>query len=588
MLKKIVLLPILLSFSLLAFAQGPINFSVSTDARQVILGQQFEVYFTLTNANGSDFTPPNFRYFDVISGPNRSISTSNINGRWSKELTYTFILQPKTTGQFPVKSASIKADGKTLKTTSLTIEVLRRKNSTAKTQDELESEIGKDVFIKAITNVEEAKVGEQITIDYVVYTKRDIENYNIIFESEYPGFYAQEIRRYNNRPIKEVVDGVQYVTKILRRVALYPQQAGLLTVDPLEMEIAIIIDGQKNRRRSFFYTPEVTRIKVKTNPVKISVGSLPENPPVSYSGAVGTYKLRANIPRTNVSTDDAISVKMEITGNGDVKQVQAPNLNLPADTFEVYEPKILDESVFETAGILNGKKVWEYLILPKKPGQFTLQPEFTYYDVDSSAYVTLKGNNYPIYVRKGQNRKASSIVQEDAVNTQEDIRFIKTQTSLQQRSEPFFRSPFFYSLFSFPLLLLGGVFVYQKIQAKKSNVDLSVLKSQRARAQAKKRLEAAEGLMKANKASGFYDEVSKSLFGYVCDKLQIPLSQLTKANVREKLKGLNVADQHITRFMEIIKTCEMALFAGKDNSQAMQQTYKDALEVVTDIEKEVG
>ncbi len=588
MFKQLLILIQFIGLSAVLSAQGPINFSASTDARQVILGETFEVYFTLTNANGTEFTPPDFNYFKILSGPSRSISTSNVNGRWSKEETYSFTLQPKTTGKFPIKTSTIKADGRTLKTSSIVIEVLKRKNSTALTQSELDAQIGKQVFIRAVPSVESAKVGEQITLDYIVYTQRDIENYNILTESEYDGFFLQEIRRYNNRSMKEVIDGEQYVTKVLRRVALYPQQAGLLTVDPMEMEIAILMEGEKKKRRSFFYTPAVTRIKVFTDPLKISVGSLPDGAPMSFSGAVGSYKMRADIPRANVSTDDAISLRMEITGNGDVKQVQAPDLNLPTEIFEIYEPKVLDESVFETAGIINGKKIWEYLIIPKKVGQFQIQPAFTFYDVDSSAYVTLKGNNYPIYVRKGQARQSSSIVQKEEELAEQNIRSIKMDTKLRKAKGPFYSSGIFYTFLILPLFLLGGVVVYQQAQNKKANIDINVLKSQRARAQAKKRMTTAEEYMNNNKASGFYDEVSKSLFGYICDKLQIPLAELTKANVKDKLTALNVNASHIDRFMQIINTCEMALFAGKDNSAAMKQTYKDALEVVTDIESEIG
>jgi hypothetical protein len=580
---KIKTLFFVLLVPLLSWTQN-VRFEAVSDARQVVLGGTFQVEFTIYNGNGTNFTPPPFRNFEILSGPNESSRVSIINGKSSQSYGLSYVLQPKRVGKFTIGPATVQVDGKTLRSSPLSLEVVKGRNSKATTKEELDEELSDGVFIKAIINKGMSKIGEQTVIDYKLFTSRNIESYNVVQESEYPSFFAHEVRRFNSRQIQEVINGVQYTTKVIKRVALFPQQAGIFSIDPLVMNISVTMG--ETHRRSIFSMPKVTTFSIETDPMEIKVEPLPKAPP-TFSGAVGNFQMRTTVNREKLTTDDAISLRMYINGNGDIKQVQAPPLEIP-DNFEIYDPKELEESNYEENSELAGKKVFEYLILPNEPGDYNLEAAFTYYDPDSAAYITLRSQSFPIKVSKGTLGRQQRSAEITDPETKADIRFIKTEVNLDNNPFTFLGSGLFWSLFALPFLLLGGVFVLQRIEAQKANIDPILLKRNHAVKIAQKRLEQAQQFMQAGDSKHFYDEVSRASFGYICDKLNIPFSELSKQNVRSKLHSLQVDDTRIEKFMSVVKTCEMALFAGKDNAEAMQSTYDQALEVIVEIEEQVG
>lgn len=567
-------------------AQANVSFEATTDARQIVLSGYFTATFTIENAEGTDFRPPNFKDFNVISGPSMTTSMRIENGRRSESRGLSYQLQPKKIGKFTIGSATIKVNGKTLRTQPFNIEVVKGKNSKATTREDLDAELGNDVFIRAEVNTTEARIGEQIILDYKLYTTRNIESYNLISESQYDGFFAQDVRRFNGRVVKEVVDGKQFSTKILKRVALFPQQAGKLTIDPMDMQLYINSESP-NQRRSVFFLPKMTPVRVNTDELKIDVMSLPSDMPPTFTGAVGQFNIRASISRTKLTTDDAILLRLDINGNGDVKQIQAPPL-LISENFEVYDPKVLEENSFESNGEYNVKKTFEYTVLPKEPGTYDLSVAFSYFDTDSLMYKTLNTDTLQITVGKGVlgTRRTPRAV-ESAVS-KEDIRFIKLETDLKKERYKFLGSGLFWTLFILPILFLVGVVVQKQILSGRDAVDISILKRRRAKKVAEKRLSLSRKFLENNDSKAFYDEVSKASFGYICDKLSIPLSDLTKDNVFEKLRFLKVSEENISLFMKTIQTCEMALFAGKDNADAMSETYHSAINVIAKIEEEIG
>lgn len=569
---------------ILGMAQDNVGFVASTDARQVVLGGSFQVEFTIQNAEGSNFNPPSFRDFEVLGGPNSSRRVSIVNGVKSSSTGFTYSLQPKKIGTFTIGAATININGKTYRTRPLKVDVLKGRNSSASTKQELDKELGDGIFIKAILNKESSKTGEQVIIDYKLYTSRNIESYNVHFESDYPGFFVHEVRRFNGRQMQEVIDGVQYTTKVIKRVALFPQQAGLFDVEPMEMNISVAVDG--SRPRSIFSPPKVTTFRVATDSIQIRVNSLPSPIPQTFTGAVGKFDMRTIINRNKLTTDDAITLRMNINGNGDIKQVQAPILQL-SENFEVYDPKVLEESSYESNGELMGKKVFEYLLLPKNPGRDTIITAFTYYDADSLRYITLESAPFPLDIKKGKLDRKQVIADTNANLKKEDIHGLKKNTNLGKGYCTFLGSGFFWLLFLLPFLLFGGAVVQRQIEIKKGNIDVSELKRKQAVSAAQKRLSQAKTFMDTGNSKAFYDEVSRASFGYVCDKLNIPFSELTKQNINTKMQSLDVREESIQKFMQIVRTCEMALFAGKDNASAMNETYQQALEVISEVEEQI-
>lgn len=550
------------------------RFEAYSDAKQVLLKSYFDVTFTLYDANGGDFTAPRFNNFTVINGPSVSRSTSIINGQMSKEVGYTFTLQPKRIGTFSIGKARIRVGNKTIESKPISISVVQGNSG---------SNAAEELYIEAIPSITEAWVGQQIMLDYKLFTTVQIETQNVISESGYQGFYAQDIRRYDGRVVREVIDGTQYATKVLKRLALFPQQTGKLTVDPLNVQLGAVVEGN-NQRRSFFFSRQIRRIPASTKAIAINVKPLPPNAPNSFTGAVGSFEVKSRINRASVTTDDAISVVLSIRGNGDIKRIQPPALNFPEE-FEVYDPKVIKENSFENLGQLYGEKDIEYLLVPKEPGQYQLTPEFSYFDPDSAKYIVFNENTFAVNVGQGSQQKTAITAAPEPERAQ-DIAYLKVNPGFGP-NRYFQENWSFWLLALLPFLALGGAYTYKQLKAKSDSLDPAILRQRKARKAAQKRLETAKQHLQAGKSRDFYDEISKAMLGYVCDKLQIPRSELTKDNVKERLHALQVADDEIERFMKTIKTCEMALFAGMDNSKAMQETYDETLDLLATVESSI-
>lgn len=575
--RRALTISILLLLPLVSIAQA--SFEAYTDAREVLINSYFEITFTLKNADGKDFSPPSFDNFVVLSGPSQSMSRTIINGKVSREMGFSYTLQPKRTGKCTIGSAKIKANGRTLRTNSLTIKVVEGKDIGA-------SDPTGQIFLRAELNTDQAVIGQQVLLDYKLYTAVNIDSYSILEESDYQGFFAQDLRRFDSPPIREVINGVQYLTKILKRVALFSQQAGVLKVKPLQLELAVLLE-ESGSRNGFLLNRPVKRVIVQSDEISFNVQALPANPPAVFTGAVGNFEANYSLNHIEASTDDVLSLRLVISGNGDIKRVQPPSLML-ADSFEMYDPKVLDESTYEnTNGELTGRKEVEYLILPKHPGNYLIQPSFAYYSPDSGKYVVLSPQTFEVKVSQGSQRPSDVSIAE-GTDPEQDIRYLKLNTNLHKESGRFFGSTSFWVLTILPFLFLSGVILVKRIQNQRGDVDTTQLKIKRARQEALRHLQVAEEHLKTNASRAFYDEVSKSLLGYVCDKLQIPRSALTKDNVKEKLYALNIDKQLIDNFMGIIQTCEIALFSGQDTPTAMHETYQQAVENISKMEEKLG
>ena len=580
MTKRISFLFLFCIFSAFAFAQGKVTFTAQTDAPEVVEGNVFEVYFTLKNAKGAQFRPPNFKGFKKVSGPSRSNSTSIINGKMSSEMSLSYTLMAEKSGKYTLPPASIRAGNKTLSSNPLLITVVKASKPKVGANGQVIS--GEEIFLTAEVSDSVIFVGQQVLVDYKVYTTKNIESYNLISESDYGGVFFQEIRRFNKQAMRVAINGTQYVSQVVKRVAVFPQQAGVLEIDPFTLQLGIDSGKKQGRRRSFFFSRNLIYETKSSKSIKIDVRSLPAGAPDDFCGGVGTYTMNASISPKNVSTDDAVSVKMYLRGNGDPKQVLPQKIAFP-DVFDVYDPKILQEEVNEIQGEISHIKEIEWLALPEKSGNYSIRPTVSYFNPDSMKYLKLAVNPSQINVRQGTNKPRERIERTEDLSNNELLP-IKTTTSLKTIGSQFFGSPIFWLLFLLPIGAFGYSFYKKKKADEADNIDPLERKRMRARKVAEKHLAKAKTHLDAAAPKQFYDEISDATFGYVGDKLNIPLSELSKSNLSEKLKAGGVSDELVERFLQIIKTCEMALFAGKDNAEAMNETYDSTKEVLAKME----
>lgn len=555
-----------------ALAQTP-RFTASSNARQALLNDYFEVTFTLENADGSNFRPPRFTDVRVLSGPNTAAQTSIINGKVSRSVSYGFTLQPLRKGRLVIPSASIEVGGRQLKTEPLVVEIVEGRPAGGSQAE--------DVFIKAEISSTTAYVGQQLLLDYKLYAAKEVESLNLISESDYDGFYASEVRTFNDQFVREVINGRAYFTRILKRVALYPQRQGELRIEPLNVQMNVPVGD--DAFGGFFSRREVRRVPASTQTLAVNVRPLPEPRPQAFAGAVGNFQLRASAEPPTLTTDDALSLRLVITGEGDLKRIAPPALSL-GDSFEVYEPKVLREAYTELPDRVVGEKEIEYLITPRYPGAYTLRPSFTYFSVAANDYATLQATPTALQVRPGLKGEAVAEAVAPA-DTNQGFLPAPAQPRLGKPGRPFWGTPLFWALFAAPLLGLGGLAWRQRRQAQKGHIDPQLLKQQRARQQALSRLSAAAAHQQAGDSRAFYDEVSRALLGYVGDKLGIPPGEMSKANVSRQLQSLGVPEPLVLRFVALLQTCEAALFGGQARPEVMETTYQEAIAVLVAVEE---
>ncbi|MBT8219680.1 MAG: BatD family protein [Bacteroidia bacterium] len=567
------------------FSQNkPVSFTAQADARQVTLTGHFKISFTLKNAEGSSFEPPSFRDFEILNGPSRSMSTSIYNGVMSSELTLSYLLQPKSIGKFTIGSASIRASGKKLTSSPFSIQVVKGRTNTLPGQPAEDEQ----VFVRMEIDTTVGYVGQQLLLDYKLYTTINIANYNIRSESEYDGCFVQNVRTFNNRAVREIVDGMQYTTQVLKRVALFPQQNGVIKIEPAKIQLGI----STGRSSSFFFSNTVKPRFVQTNGLDINIKTLPANAPSSFTGGVGKYKVTTSISQSRATTDDAISLKFSVVGNGDMKRVSAPLLESPRTNagnpaFEIYEPTLQNDATYENGGQLEGRKDYEYLLLPKEVGTYIIDPQLSYYDIDSGVYVTLVSQRFPLSISPGQGVASNRALTEASIQKDQLKPYIPN-VPLYKPKIFFVQKPLYWLIYSLPILGFLGLVGYQQYQAFKGEIDPDELARRRAEKIARAKLALAESFMQDNNPKAFYNEISKAYLGYVHDKLAIRTSELTKANVSNHLKDLSVSPESVSRFMEIIGRTESALYAGMTSSGDMNQFYTDAVEVLVKVEREIA
>ena len=577
--KRILLLCLLLSTGLLVRAQ---QFTARANATTVAEGRTFQVTFTLSNINSGSFTPPDFAGFDIVSGPNRSTSVQMMNGEVNKQTSYTYVLSPQRTGRLTVGPGTIQSPAGNLRTAPITITVTR--GSANPTVPGGQS--GKELFVRAELSDSTAYPGQQIVLDYRLYTKVNVSNYDFPEEPDFPDFFAKNVRNFNN-PLTQVnVGGETYSTQVLRRYVLFPQQVGPLRIPASRLQLGIEKSNQP-RTRTFFFRRNVEPVFARTEAISLDVQPLPPGAPADFSGAVGTlYSLKTSITPKVLTTDDDLRITLTVTGDGDGKRVDAPDLALPVG-MEVYDPDLSNDKSYEQQGLLFDTRTFTYTVLPTEAGTFELAPSFTYFDPDSLAYRTLRADPAVITVRPGNGRRAVTPTETatDAALT-DDVPGLLPMGTLRKRTGAgsLLGSPLFWGLALLPLLWLGWRYAQVRHRAAAPDTESAAYRRTAAEQVARERLARAEAALREQNPTTFYDEIARATLGYVADKLGVPNSQLDKHNVRAALEREGVETSLTDRLLRILQNCEVARFAGMDNSAAMQQTYADTRTVIEGIE----
>ena len=537
------------------FAQNE-KLSASTSASSVAVGEQFQVSFTYTG-NGKAFRAPDFANFSVVMGLNQSSSVQIINGSFSQTLTFTYVLQAVSEGTFKIGSAEITGGTGKVISNVLSINVVKgsAQAQAGKQGNSQQSGVeSNNVFLKTSIDKSTVYLGEAVVVSYRLYTKVTLLNYSVEKIPAMNGFWSQDITMPQQLQFKqENINGVAYNVADIKKMVLFPQRSGTLTVDAMNGEVIARLQVKRQGRSNdpfdqffndpFFNNPfnsnvQDVKIPLKGESIKITVKDLPGTAPSTFTGAVGKLSYEVSVDKKELKAHEPVTLKIKITGKGNIKLIDPPAITFPPD-FETYDPKE-NSNINATAGGVTGSKTIEYLLIPRNAGEYKIPIEdFSYFDLDKKQYENIASPEIIIKVNKGD--ETTTVVTGSGVNKSDiqllgkDIRFIKTKdVEFVKENLPFFGSVKFYSLLATPVLLFAGLlFVRRRQEDLKGKTGL--LKSRRANKVAQKRLSLAKKLMASNEKEKFLDEISKAMWGFISDKLQIPVSDLSKESATESL-----------------------------------------------------
>ncbi|MDR1680365.1 MAG: BatD family protein [Prevotellaceae bacterium] len=599
--KKSVLCFIFLFFCGISVAQADeVQFSLAAP-RVVSVNEQFRVTFSV-NANAGNITPPDFAGFNVIAGPSRSTSqqvTFN-NGAVTQTQTtnFIYILQAAQEGKFTLGAAAIAVNNQTYRTQPATIEVVKGEPQNAGQQNRQPqqstsnavAESG-DVFVRISVSKSSVYRGEYLTATVKIYTQAGIAGFEDIKFPTFNGFWSQEVEAPQQLNFqRENVNGKVYNSALVRRYVLFPQQTGDLKIDPFEITCALQVRRQGRSMFDDFFgaSTQIVRKHIASPPVTVHVNALPANAPASFAGAVGTgFRMDAQLSRDTMTANDAASLSIKISGEGNIKLVDAPKVSLPPD-FETYDTRISDNSRASTGGI-GGTKQFEIPFIPRSAGTFSMPPiEFSYFDIAKKQYVTLRSKSLEIRVARDPNAAAATTsgINKQAVKALgEDIRYIKTERpKWRETNRIFFASPTYFLLIGAEVLLFVLAFLLLSKRRKEAR-NIVLVRNRKANKMARQRLKAADRLLKAGNESGFYEELTKALWGYLSDKLAMAVADLSRENARDALQNRRIPDADAETFLQAIDQCEFARYAPAGGSVQMQKIYDSAIAAISRFEQ---
>ena len=570
------------------------------------------VEFTLNAEPDADsFKAPSFEGFDVIAGPSVSTGSSiqYINGSISKSFSYgiTYVLLPQAAGNVTIGAAEAKVDGTAYRTKPLPIEIVNegdasrarqqpqgRTGGSGDAQASAQGQVAKDdILLRAVVSRSSVYKNEPLHVAFKLYTR--VPYVNIVPESapSFNGFWSQDLTDPNSARVgRETYNGKVYETRVLYDYLLYPQQVGSLTIDPVDMTVVAQVVVQSRNADPFFGGGrEVFNVprKVQSQRATVTVKPLPSGAPSSFSGAVGRFTMDTQLPSERIAANSGATFTVKISGTGNLTFVQAPKLPLPT-SFEQYNVKTT-ESINTSATGISGYRQFEYPFIARAEGTYDIEPiEFTYFDPQRVQYVTLRSKPLTLEITPDARGGGDAVVmqgrgmsKEEVKMLGQDIRFIKLGGA-QLRSErvPFIFSAAYWILLLGVLVLFTMIYVALRKQIRESQ-NVALVRGKRANKVAVQRFRAAKRYMEEQNRHAFYEEMLRALWGYMSDKFNIPVANLTKENVREELHKRGVSSEDSQRFTDIITQCDEAQYSPVETAR-MNDVYSEGVNLISRIE----
>lgn len=574
----------------------------------VTVGSNFNISYTV-NAKGSDIRLPEIDGFSILIGPSTSTSsqTSITNGQitTSRSTTFTYVLKALKEGEFTIAPATVTSGGKQYQSNSLTITVQAagtqssstNRNSSGSSNSSTQSGTvqatgTEDIIITQTLSKSSVYLGEGVELVTKIYTRADLSSISDIKAPSLTEFVAEDMSPDQLNFQREVLNGVVYQSAVAMRKVLIPQKSGKLTIEPITYEFVV-----KKRTRgsgsgffdSFFDNVQLVRQSVSSKTVTLNVKPLPEGKPANFSGGVGSMSFNVTVTPQELEANNSVSVKVSVSGEGNLKLVSLPKPQFHSD-FDTFDPQEKSNITVTTSGY-KGSRTAEYLVIPRRDGEFEIpELKFSYFDLAQGKYVTARKGPFTLKVSKGQGDASTGTVtfsgggREQVQYIGSDLRYLHVRADdLEPRGEFFLGSPAFYTSLAVPLVVLViFFFVYRKRISDNANIDR--VKMRKANKTARRRLKQAAKLIKENRREAFFDEVMRALWGYLSDKLTLPLSELTKDNAKEEMQRHDIDAAVADEFLELLDTCEFARYAPAEVSKTMDEVYAQAANVIGKID----
>ena len=582
--------------ALVAGAQTSIKVNVPN---VVTLEEQFTITFIIENARPSDFDWSVGDDFDNLWGPQqgRSSSVQIINGKRteSSQTTYSYVIRPVKAGKFTLPKARATVNGKEIYSAATEIEVLQgrstqpqqaaQQSNSANDAASTQENAGPEIILALQVDRKNVVVGEPIKATIKLYSRVDVNGFESVDFPKFDGFWTQVTEEPTHFTFqREALDGQLYYSTMIREYTLIPQHAGTIEISPAEL---VLLRTVPIASYGIFNDYTTVRNKVVSDAVKINVKPLPTPSPESFAGGVGHFTVSASLSTDSLVTHDAAHLALKVSGTGNIQLMETPKISLPSD-MEAYDPTVSSNIA---ADGMSGTRVYEYPFIPRSPGDYEIGPfDYTYYDVSRKNYVTITIPAIAVSVAEAEGSANDMVIGSRYSNRSKvetwntDIRHIETKSSgLKRKGEFFVGSMLFWILI---LLLIGGAvaicFVYRKMAVR--NADVVGMKHRKATKMALKRLRKAADLLKKDIPTAFYEELHNALLGYVSDKLNMPVAELSKERISDVLLGNGVSEDTIAEFVEILDSCEFVRYAPSAAGQSMTSDYEKAVEVISNID----
>ena len=595
-----------LSIIILSFLSGVVLFaqsSIRVEAPNLVaVSEQFNVTFIIEGDDSpSDFQWSTNEDFRLVWGPQRgrSTSTSFINGKRtrSSQTTFTYVLMPRRTGKFQLPQASATIKGRQIVSARPSIEVVSDGQGNAQQQPQASApsnpsygEVSSDdIFMRLSLSKDRAVVGEPINATLKLYQRVNISGFEDAHFPTFNGFWSQEVQAPTNIEFhRENVGNMIYNAAVIRSWIIIPQQSGDLAIDPAELVCLVNVRAPMSSGGSFFDNffmddYRTIRKRVSTRPVTVHVRPLPAGAPSSFGGGVGNFRISATLTKDSLKTHEAASLKVTVSGKGNVSLLEAPKVKFPPD-FETYDIKSETNS---------DRKSFEYPFIPRSHGDFVIGPvEYSYYDPSAGKYVTIRTEALPISVERGAEVVSSGEGQLVSTPGRRDVRDLGTDIRYISRDIPAFSgqgrffagSPLFWVLTAL-VLLLGALayFVLRTVLSRRS--DVAFTRNRSATKMARKRLSTASEFLQKDLYTAFYEELHKTLLGFISDKLNMDAAEMSKDNIRAKLVEASVQEGVADDFIALLDACEYARYAPSSGHDQMNTHYESAVKAISLIDE---